>query len=137
LNNPTTRRKTMLNRVQLMGLLRKDPEMRFLPDGTAVANFSIATDRSWNDETGKKRSETEWHTIVAWAKLGEVCHRYLSKGKLVYVEGRLQTRSWETDGVKHYRTEVVAEQVKFLERKAATDETDLPTHNMPTEDLPF
>src|SRR3954471_14286183 len=127
----------MLNRVTLIGRLGRDPEMRFLPDGTAVANFSVATDRSWNDETGKKRSETEWHTIVAWAKLGEVCGKYLNKGSLVYIEGRLQTRSWETDKVKHYRTEVVAEQVKFLERKATTDETDLPTQSMPVEDLPF
>ena len=127
----------MLNKVQLIGRLGKDPEMRFLPDGTAIANFSIATDRKWNDETGKQRTETEWHTIIAWAKLGEVYNRYLSKGKLVYVEERLQTRSWETDGVKHYRTEMIAEQVKFLERKAATEETELPISDMPTEDLPF
>jgi single-strand DNA-binding protein len=111
--------------------------MRFLPDGTAVANFSVATDRSWNDETGKKRTEVEWHAIVAWAKLGEVCGKYLNKGSLVYIEGRLQTRSWDADNVKHYRTEVVAEQVKFLEQKSVTEETDLPTQEMPTEDLPF
>lgn len=127
----------MLNKVQLIGRLGRDPEMRFLPDGTAVANFSVATDCSWNDETGQKRTETEWSSIVAWARLGEVCGKYLNKGSLVYIEGRLQTRSWDADNVKHYRTEIVAEQVKFLERKAATEETDLPTQDMPNEDLPF
>lgn len=126
----------MVNKVQLIGRLGRDPEMRFLPDGTVIANFSIATDRKWNDETGKQRTETEWHTIAAWNKLGEVCAKYLSKGKLVYVEGRLQTRSWEVDDVKHYRTEIVAEHVKFLERKSAAEETEVP-QDMPTEDLPF
>ncbi len=127
----------MVNKVTLIGRLGRDPEIRFLPDGTGLANFSLATDRKWNDETGTQRTETEWHTIIAWNKLGEVCNKYLAKGKLVYVEGRLQTRSWDTEGVKHYRTEIVAEQVRFLERKSATDETDLPIADMPIEDLPF
>lgn len=127
----------MLNKVLLIGRLGSDPEMRFLPNGSAIAHLRIATNRPWRDESGERHADTDWHDVVAWNKLGEVCNRYLTKGQLVYIEGRLQTRSWETDGVTHYRTEVIAEQVKFLERKATTEETDLPTQETPVEDLPF
>jgi single-strand DNA-binding protein len=124
----------VINKVILVGRLGKDPEMRFLPDSAAVAQFSVATQRIWRDEINEKHTETDWHTVVAWSRLAEVCSQYLYKGQLVYVEGRLQTRSWEGDDkVKHYRTEVVAEQVKFLERK--TEDTTIPA--MPEDDLPL
>jgi single-strand DNA-binding protein len=122
----------MLNRVMLIGRLGKDPELKSVPDGTLVANFSLATQRSWRDELGEKHSETEWHTIVAWGKLAEIVGQYMKKGRLVYVEGRLQTHSWKKDEVTHRRTEVIAEQAWLLEWKEETEEK----HEMPTEDLP-
>jgi single-strand DNA-binding protein len=104
-----------INKVILVGNLGQDPEVRYMPDGTAVANFSIATSESWKDkQTGEKKERTEWHRIVAWRALGELCGKYLSKGRQVYVEGKLQTRSWEKDGVTRYTTEIVASEVQFL-----------------------
>jgi single-strand DNA-binding protein len=105
-----------INKVILIGNLGQDPEVRYTPDGTAVATFSIATSLEWSDRgTGEKKQKTEWHRIVAWRKLGEICGEYLSKGRQVYVEGRLQTRSWEDkDGNRRYTTEVVATDVQFL-----------------------
>ena len=104
-----------INKVILVGRLGRDPEIRYTPDGTAVANFSIATSEEWKDKnTGEKRERTEWHRIVAWRRLGELCGEYLSKGRQVYVEGKLQTRSWEQDGVTRYMTEIVASDIQFL-----------------------
>lgn len=105
-----------INKVILIGRLGRDPEVRYTPDGTAVANFSIATSDEWKDrDTGEKRERTEWHRIVAWRKLGELCGEYLSKGRQVYIEGRLQTRDWQDkDGNKRYTTEIVANEVQFL-----------------------
>ena len=105
-----------INKVILIGRLGRDPEVRYTPDGTAVANFSIATSDEWKDKsTGEKRERTEWHRIVAWRKLGELCGEYLSKGRQVYIEGRLQTRDWQDrDGNKRYTTEVIATDVQFL-----------------------
>jgi len=104
-----------INKVILIGRLGKDPEVRYTQDGSAVASFSIATSEEWKDkETGDKKERTEWHRIVAWRKLGELCGEYLSKGRQVYIEGKLQTRSWEKDGVTRYTTEIVASDVQFL-----------------------
>jgi len=104
-----------INKVILVGRLGKDPEVRYTPSGDAVANFNIATSETWKDKnTGEKQERTEWHRIVAWRKLGEICGEYLSKGRQVYVEGKLQTRSWEKDGVTRYSTEIVASDVQFL-----------------------
>lgn len=105
-----------INKVILIGRLGQDPEVRYTPDGTAVANFSIATSDEWKDKnSGEKRERTEWHRIVAWRKLGEICGEYLSKGRQVYIEGRIQTRSWEDkDGNKRYTTEIIASDVQFL-----------------------
>jgi single-strand DNA-binding protein len=104
-----------VNKVILVGNLGRDPEMRYMPDGTAVANFTIATSLTWTDKgSGEKKEKTEWHRIVAFRKLGEICGEYLSKGSQVYVEGRLQTRSWEKDGATHYMTEILASEVQFL-----------------------
>lgn len=104
-----------VNKVIIVGNLGQDPEIRYMSDGTAVANFSVATSMTWKDkQTGEKKELTEWHRIVAWRALGELCGKYLSKGRQVYVEGRLQTRSWEKDGVTRYTTEIVANEVQFL-----------------------
>jgi single-strand DNA-binding protein len=104
-----------VNKVILVGRLGRDPEIRYMADGTPVANFSIATSEEWKDkQTGEKREKTEWHRIAAWRRLGEICGQYLSKGRLVYVEGKLQTRSWEQDGITRYATDIIASTVKFL-----------------------
>jgi single-strand DNA-binding protein len=104
-----------INKVIIVGRLGQDPEIRYMPDGTAITNFSVATSETWKDkQTGEKKERTEWHRIVAWRQLGEICGKYLSKGRQVYVEGKLQTRSWEKDGVTRYSTEIVASDVQFL-----------------------
>lgn len=104
-----------VNKVILVGNLGQDPEVRYSTSGSPVANFSIATSESWNDKNGQRQERTEWHRIVAWGKLAELCGEYLSKGRQVYVEGKLQTRNWEDrDGNKRYTTEIIANQVTFL-----------------------
>jgi len=108
-----------INKVIIVGNLGGDPEVRYTPSGSAVANFNVATSESWKDKnTGEKKERTEWHRIVVWGKLGELCGEYLSKGRQVYVEGRLQTRSYDDkDGVKRYMTEIIAADVQFLGSK--------------------
>ncbi len=109
-----------LNKAILIGRLGKDPEIRYTQDGRAVANFTVATNEEWKDKnTGEKKERTEWHRIVAFGKLGEICGEYLAKGRLVYLEGRLQTRSYEQDGVTKYTTEIVASDMQMLESKNA------------------
>lgn len=104
-----------LNKVMLIGNLGRDPEIRYSQQGTAVVNFSIATSETWNDKTsGERQERTEWHRIVVFGKQAEICGKYLSKGSSIYIEGRLQTRSWEKDGQTHYTTEVVASNFQFL-----------------------
>ncbi|MFC1798898.1 single-stranded DNA-binding protein [Thermodesulfobacteriota bacterium] len=104
-----------INKAILVGRLGRDPEIRYTTDGRAVCNFSIATSDEWKDkDTGEKKERTEWHRIVAFGKLGEICGEYLAKGRQVYIEGRLQTRSWEKEGVTRYTTEIVAADVQFL-----------------------
>lgn len=104
------------NQAIVMGNLTRDPELRTTPNGQSVASFAVATNRSWTDSTGEKRDEVEYHEIVAWGKLGELASQYLSKGRKVMVVGRLQTRSWEKDGVKRQRTEIIASDINFLDR---------------------
>jgi len=104
-----------VNKVILIGNLGADPEVRFTPGGQAVANFRIATSESWQDKNGQKQERTEWHRIVVWGKLAELCGEYLKKGRQCYVEGRLQTREWtDKENKKNYTTEVVANTVQFL-----------------------
>ena len=104
-----------VNKVILIGNLGADPEVRFTPGGQAVANFRIATSDSWTDKNGQKQERTEWHRIVVWGKLAELCGEYLKKGRQCYVEGRLQTREWtDKENKKNYTTEVVANTVQFL-----------------------
>ena len=109
-----------VNKAILIGNLGRDPEVRYTQDGQAVVNFTLATSMEWKDKaTGEKREKTEWHRIVAFGKLGEICGEYLVKGKQVYIEGRLQTRSWDQDGVTRYTTEVVANEMQMLGTKGA------------------
>ena len=105
----------MVNKATLIGRLGTDPEVRYTQDGTPVATFNLATDEQWKGKDGNKVQKTEWHRIVAWRKLGQVCGEYLTKGKLVYIEGKIQTRQWEDkDGIKRYTTEIVANGMKML-----------------------
>ncbi|MFC2074655.1 single-stranded DNA-binding protein [Bdellovibrionota bacterium] len=104
-----------VNKVIIIGNLGTDPEVRFTPSGSAVANFTVATSENWKDKNGQRQERTEWHRIVVWGKLAELCGEYLSKGRQAYIEGRLQTRSWDDkEGKKRYTTEVVAQTVQFL-----------------------
>jgi single-strand DNA-binding protein len=140
-----------VNKVILIGRLGRDPEMRYFADGTAVANFSIATSDEWKDKaTGEKREKTEWHRIVAFRQLAEICGKYLTKGRQVFIEGKLQTRSWEKDGVTQYTTEVVARDMQMLGARDGGDnnyrsaESDYgqntpqePFPESPGDDIPF
>ena len=105
-----------LNKVLLIGNVGRDPEMRYLQSGEPVTTFSVATNRRWTGGDGQPREETEWHNVVAWRKLAEQCNEFLSKGRKVYIEGRLQTRSWDdkNSGEKRYKTEVVCENFQML-----------------------
>jgi single-strand DNA-binding protein len=104
------------NQAIVMGNLTRDPELRTTPSGQSVASFAVATNRSWVDGSGERKESAEYHEIVAWGKLGELANQYLSKGRKVMVVGRLQTQSWEKDGVKRQRTEIIANDVNFLDR---------------------
>lgn len=104
-----------INKVILVGRLGRDPETRYLNDGRAVTNFSVATSEEWKDKnTGERKEKTEWHKVSVFGPLATVCGKYLNKGRQVYVEGKLQTRTWDKDGVKQYSTEIVANDVQFL-----------------------
>ena len=122
-----------LNKVMIIGNLGADPEMKYTANGNAVTNFNVATNESWTSKDGEKHDRTEWFTVVTWNRLAETCAQYLEKGRSVYVEGRLETRSWEKDGQKHYRTEVVADQVRFLGERGEPREQSY----VEPDDLPF
>jgi len=105
-----------LNKVQLIGNLTRDPELKYTPSGTGVCTFGLATNREWTDSTGQKQEGAEFHRIVAWGKLGEICSQLMSKGRKVYVEGRLQTRAWKSqDGADRQVTEVVIDEMILLD----------------------
>ena len=135
-----------VNKVILVGNLGKDPEVRYTPSGVAVANFSIATTEQWKGKDGEKQERTEWHRIVAWQRLGEVCGEYLHKGSQVYIEGKLQTKAWEDrDGNKRYTTEVIANTMQMLgiagrdiraEGKEEHPSAEEPV-SVPEDDIPF
>lgn len=136
------------NRATIVGRLTRDPETRSLPSGQTVANFGLATNRVWtNQQSGEKQEAVDFHNVVAFGRLGEICGQYLNKGSLVLIEGRLQTRSWEgQDGVKHYRTEIVAQNMQMGPRSqgaAGTGPRPAPstsqepkTPTSPEEDIP-
>ena len=127
-----------LNKVMVIGNLGRDPEMRYTPNGRPVTSFSVATTRSWTNADGERREETEWFNVVAWGNLAEICKQYLRKGQQVYIEGRLQTRSWEDqEGRKRFRTELVANEMILLgNRQEAPVETSEPTSE-DDEEFPF
>jgi single-strand DNA-binding protein len=136
-----------VNKAIVVGNLGRDPDMRYTPSGIPVATFSVATSDEWKDkDTGSKQERTEWHRIVAWRGLAEVCGKYLRKGSQVYIEGKIQTRSWDDrDGVKRYTTEIVAQNMQMLGsparqgRAEGAEEayrTDEPPE-MPEDDIPF
>ncbi len=111
-----------VNKVILIGNIGADPELRYTPKGTAVTNFNMATNENWTDSSGERQERTEWHRVVVWGRLAEICNQYLRKGSKVYIEGRLQTRSWEgQDGQKRYTTEVVARDMQMLDSREDID----------------
>ena len=134
-----------LNRVQLIGNLTRDPELRYTPNGNGVCTFGIATNRSWTTDAGEKREEVDFHRIVAWNKLAELCSQFLTKGRKVYVEGRLSTRNWTgQDGTQKTTTEVVIDDMILLDNRqsgsnqqsARTDENNEPEHEEVREEQP-
>ena len=133
-----------LNKVMVIGNVGSEPEMRFTPSGKPVTSFRVATNRVYTTPEGERKEETEWFTVVAWNRLAEQCNQFLGKGRLVYAEGRLRTRSWEgQDGQKHYRTEIIANRVSFLDKKgvAPLAEGEKPeeaeTGEIEPDDIPF
>ncbi|MDL1966126.1 MAG: single-stranded DNA-binding protein [Candidatus Desulfofervidus auxilii] len=129
-----------INKVILIGHLGADPELRYTPNGTPVANFRIATTERWTNKQGERTESTEWHRIVAWGKLGEFCGQYLNKGKQIYIEGRLRTRSWEDrDGKKQWTTEIIAQRLQLLGKpeKPSEEEVPVPEEAPVEEDIPF
>jgi single-strand DNA-binding protein len=137
----------MINKAILVGRLGADPEVRYTPDGAMVTNFRMATDEQWKDKNGEKVQKTEWHKIVTFGKLAEICGKYLVKGKLVFVEGRIQTRAWDDkEGVKRYTTEIVASNMQMLDSKGqrgaeGSQESPPLSHPadgpLPDDDVPF
>lgn len=147
----------MINKVTLIGNLGKKPEIRYSQNGAAIASFNIATTESWKDGKGVKQEHTEWHRLVAFGRLGEICGEYLDKGTKVFIEGKLQTRKWDDkDGVTRYTTEIVAKEMKILSPRPAgassqqepmppSDHNDPPAPHMPPppvigdypDDVPF
>lgn len=126
-----------LNKVMLIGNLGRDPEMRYTPNGKPVTSFSLAASRNWVSADGERHDETEWFNVVVWGNLAEICNQRLSKGQKVYVEGRLQTRSWEDEnGQRHFRTEVVANEMIILTGRPEQLES-LNSAEMGASDIPF
>ena len=141
-----------LNKAMIIGRVTKDPETRAIPSGQNVSSFSVATNRQWTDQSGQKQERAEFHNIVAWRKLADICQQYLKKGSKVYIEGRIETRSWDDQqGVKKYRTEIVAQNMIMLDSKGSTPNTasvpqptEAPEPSVPAgdqeitvEDIPF
>ncbi|HOK05702.1 MAG TPA: single-stranded DNA-binding protein [Syntrophales bacterium] len=138
----------MVNKAILIGRLGSDPDIRYTPDGVMVTNFNIATDEIRKDKNGERIQKTEWHRIVTFGKLAEICGSYLTKGRLVFIEGRIQTRSWEDkDGVRRSTTEIVATNMQMLEAKGQGRVQQTPSEegpppflgadSLPEDDVPF
>ena len=125
----------MVNKVILIGRLGRDPEIRYSGDGVAIANFNLATSEKWTTQDGQKNEKTEWHKIVAFRRLAEICGEYLSKGQLVYIEGKLQTRKWEDQDLnKRWTTEVIANQMQMLGGGSSSAK---PESNREEDEIPF
>ncbi len=123
-----------LNKVMIYGNLTRDPEKKALPNGNSVCSFSLATNRTYNDKDGKKQEQTEYHNIVAFGKVADIMGQYLQKGRPVYIEGRITTRSWDKDGQKQYRTEIIADSFQFGATGGGTGATSAPAGNNPQDD---
>jgi len=127
-----------LNKVMVIGDVGRDPEMRYTPSGRPVTSFSVVTSRNWTNSEGERREETEWFNVVAWGNLAEICKQYLRKGQQVYVEGRLQTRSWEDrEGRKRFRTELVANEMILLGSRRGTSSGAVEPNAGGEEEFPF
>ncbi len=114
-----------LNKVLIIGALGSEPEMRYTPSGKPVTSFSVAVSRGWRTSEGERKEATEWFNVVSWGNLAEICNQHLRKGSQVYIEGRLQTRSWEDGGgIKHYRTELVANEMIILDGRSYVADDD-------------
>lgn len=123
-----------VNKAILIGNLGRDPELKYTPDGTAICTFAIATSRTWNDKDGNRQEKTDWHNIKLFRRQAEVANEYLKKGRPVYIEGRIETRSWEQDGQKRYMTEIIAEKMQFLGSRR--DEGEAGQAGAPSGDAP-
>jgi len=127
----------------IIGNLTRDPELRTTPGGQSVCSFGVATNQVWTDQQGQRQERAEFHNVVTWGKLAEICSQYLSKGRKVYIEGRLQTRDWEgQDGIKRYRTEIIGENMIMLDRSGgkSNDGPEIPSDDneeVKKEDIPF
>lgn len=125
-----------INKVALIGTLGRDPELSYTASGIAVCKFSMATNEKWKDGDGNAQEKTEWHNIIAWRKLAEICGQYLSKGSKIYCEGKLQTSSWDKDGQKHYKTEIVLSDLVMLDGKM-DNQPQIKQSNVNDEGTPF
>lgn len=126
-----------LNKAMIIGNLTRDPDVRTTPSGVTVASFSVATNLTWKDKSGQQQERAEYHNVVAWRRLAEIAGQYLRKGGKVFIEGRLQTRSWDDkQGVKKYRTEIVAENLILLDRPGASSEAQAPAANESSQQPP-
>ncbi|MCX6746329.1 MAG: single-stranded DNA-binding protein [Candidatus Parcubacteria bacterium] len=126
-----------LNKAMIIGNLTRDPEVRTTPQGTSVASFGVATNFVWKDANGQKQEKAEFHNVVAWRKLADIIGQYLKKGSKVYIEGRLQTRDWTgQDGVKRYRTEIIADNMIMLDSRGAGAQPAAPQSDLPTIEEP-
>jgi single-strand DNA-binding protein len=127
-----------LNKVLIIGRVGRDPEMRYTPSGRPVTTFSLSTSRSWNTSDGSRKTETEWFNVVAWSNLAEICKQHLSKDRLIYIEGRLQTRHWEDqDGNKHTSTEIVANEMILLDERRETNHASEGFEESGDDEYPF
>ena len=121
-----------INKVTLIGTLGRDPEFRYLPNGNAVANLSLATDESYNDkQTGQKVEQTEWHRLTVYGRLAEICQQYLKKGSRAYFEGKLRTREWEKDGIKRYTTEIICNEMMMLDSRQSNGQMSQDSYQQP------
>jgi single-strand DNA-binding protein len=127
-----------LNKVLIIGKLGRDPEMRYTPSGRPVTTFSVGASRTWNTSDGEKRTEIEWFNVVAWGNLAEICKQYLVKSRLVYIEGRLQTRHWEDiEGHKHSSVEIVANEMIMLDERREENNTSETISTNAEDEFPF
>lgn len=127
-----------LNKVLIIGRLGRDPEMRYTPSGRPVTTFSVGTSRTWNASDGEKKTETEWFNVVAWGNLAEICKQFLTKSRLVYIEGRLQTRHWEDgEGNKHSLTEIVANEMIMLDEKKESNQSNQDVDTVTEDEYPY